>query len=52
MTQTDMTIISLQKLIGLKTEILCGGHFGVYQPANEVKDYIEDYLCQLSTRHM
>jgi len=39
MTQPHMTIISLQKLIGLKAEILCEGHFGVYQPANEVKDY-------------
>jgi glyoxylase-like metal-dependent hydrolase (beta-lactamase superfamily II) len=40
-------IISLQKLIDLKSDILCEGHFGIYQPADEVKDYIEEYLYQL-----
>ena len=40
-------IISLQKLIDLKADILCEGHFGIYQPATEVKGYIEGYLRQL-----
>ena len=38
---------SLQKLIKLNADILCEGHFGIYQPASEVKRYIEGYLHQL-----
>ena len=45
--EPEKAIISLQKLIDLKADILCEGHFGIYQPANEVKDYIEGYLRQL-----
>ena len=41
--------ISLQKLQGLEADILCEGHFGIYQPASEVKGYIEGYLKQLRT---
>lgn len=40
--------ISLQKLIELEADILCEGHFGIYQPAAEVKRYIEGYLHSLS----
>ena len=43
-------IVSLQKLIDLRADILCEGHFGIYQPANEVKKYIESYLYQLQQR--
>jgi glyoxylase-like metal-dependent hydrolase (beta-lactamase superfamily II) len=39
--------ISLQKLIDLEADILCEGHFGIYQPATEVKRYIEGYLYSL-----
>ncbi|HJX69485.1 MAG TPA: MBL fold metallo-hydrolase [Dehalococcoidia bacterium] len=39
--------ISLQKLIDLEADILCEGHFGIYQPATEVKKYIEGYLYSL-----
>ena len=35
---------SLRKLSELNAYILCEGHFGIYQPANEVKRYIEGYL--------
>ena len=35
---------SLQKLIDLNADILCEGHFGIYQPAIEVRRYIESYL--------
>jgi len=45
--EPEKAIISLQKLIDLKADILCEGHFGIYQPANEVKDYIEGYLRQV-----
>jgi len=43
----SQAVISLQKLIDLKADILCEGHFGIYQPAGEVKRYIEGYLHQL-----
>lgn len=35
---------SMQKLLSLEADILCEGHFGIYQPKNEVKRYIEGYL--------
>ncbi|GAG66977.1 unnamed protein product, partial [marine sediment metagenome] len=38
---------SLQKLLNLKADILCEGHFGIYQPAGEVKRYIEGYIEQI-----
>jgi glyoxylase-like metal-dependent hydrolase (beta-lactamase superfamily II) len=38
---------SLKKLIALKADILCEGHFGIYQPAIEVKRYIQYYLDSL-----
>lgn len=39
--------LSLQKLIDLKADILCEGHFGIYQPASEVKRYIQQYVDML-----
>lgn len=39
---------SMEKLISLKADILCEGHFGIYQPADRVKKYIENYLIQYS----
>ena len=36
--------VSLLKLIDIEADILCEGHFGVYQPASEVRLYIEGYL--------
>jgi len=38
---------SLQKLLDLKADILCEGHFGIYQPASEVERYITGYLREL-----
>ena len=35
---------SLQKLIDLKPDILCEGHFGIYQPNSAVEKYIRNYL--------
>lgn len=35
---------SMQALLALEAEILCEGHFGIYQPQNSVKDYIERYI--------
>jgi glyoxylase-like metal-dependent hydrolase (beta-lactamase superfamily II) len=34
---------SMQKLLDLEADILCEGHFGVFQPADEVKKYIEKH---------
>jgi glyoxylase-like metal-dependent hydrolase (beta-lactamase superfamily II) len=39
--------LSLQKLIDLQADILCEGHFGIYQPASEVKRYIQQYVDSL-----
>lgn len=35
---------SLQKLLDLKADILCEGHFGIFQPASEVQRYIKQYI--------
>ena len=45
--EIDKAIISLQSLVHLNADILCEGHFGIYQPAEEVRNYIEGYLRQL-----
>ena len=45
-------INSLPKLVTLKADILCEGHFGIYQPADKVNKYIEDCLHQLQQRTM
>ncbi|MPN63429.1 hypothetical protein SDC9_211188 [bioreactor metagenome] len=34
----------MQKLLDLKADILCEGHFGIYQPAAAVRKYIEGYM--------
>jgi glyoxylase-like metal-dependent hydrolase (beta-lactamase superfamily II) len=43
----ELAAASLQKLIDLKADILCEGHFSVYQPAEEVRRYIEYYMDTL-----
>ncbi len=35
---------SMHLLLDEQADILCEGHFGVIQPASEVRGYIEDYL--------
>ena len=35
---------SLKMLLELEADILCEGHFGIYQPAAEVKGYIKRYI--------
>jgi hypothetical protein len=34
----------MQALLALEADILCEGHFGIYQSKNSVKDYIERYI--------
>jgi len=35
---------SLRKLLELNADILCEGHFGIFQPASEVQRYINSYI--------
>jgi glyoxylase-like metal-dependent hydrolase (beta-lactamase superfamily II) len=35
---------SLRKLLDIGADILCEGHFGVFQPADEVQRYIKQYI--------
>lgn len=35
---------SMHTLIALEADILCEGHFGIYQPGIRVREYIERYL--------
>lgn len=39
--------ISLQRLIDVKADILCEGHFGIYTPAGKVRQFISSYLQSL-----
>ena len=39
--------VSLQRLIDLKADILCEGHFGIQQPAREVQGFIQAYVDML-----
>ena len=38
---------SLRKLLDLRADILCEGHFGMYEPAQAVERYIRSYLDSL-----
>lgn len=35
---------SMEKLIALEADILCEGHFGIFQPRDKARDYIKRYL--------
>ncbi|MBN2283831.1 MAG: MBL fold metallo-hydrolase [Deltaproteobacteria bacterium] len=37
---------SMKKLIDLKADILCEGHFGIFRSPSSVRAYIENYLSQ------
>ena len=39
---------SLKKMLDLKSDILCEGHFGVYEGKNKVANYIQQYIHQFS----
>ncbi|MGI6649280.1 MAG: MBL fold metallo-hydrolase [Bacillota bacterium] len=40
---------SMQRLLSLEADILCEGHFGIYEPAAAVHKYIESYLRRYSS---
>jgi glyoxylase-like metal-dependent hydrolase (beta-lactamase superfamily II) len=46
-SKTELAKVSLQRLIDLEADILCEGHFGVYEPREEVRRYIEGHLRSL-----
>jgi glyoxylase-like metal-dependent hydrolase (beta-lactamase superfamily II) len=35
---------SMEKLLSLRADIMCEGHFGIYQPEEEIRRYILGYL--------
>jgi glyoxylase-like metal-dependent hydrolase (beta-lactamase superfamily II) len=37
---------SMQRLLALDADILCEGHFGIFQPGSQVRNYIETYKSQ------
>ena len=37
---------SMKTLLALEADILCEGHFGIFQPKEKVQDYIRKYLRQ------
>ena len=39
---------SMQTLLALNADILCEGHFGIFQPKEKARDYIERYLEEYS----
>jgi len=43
-------VSSLQKLIDIKADILCEGHYGTIKPANEVEVFIREFLDNLRQR--
>ena len=36
--------VSMNKLLRLNADILCEGHFGIFQPSKQVKQYIERHM--------
>lgn len=41
---------SMEKLLDMKADVLCEGHFGVYRSNDKVADYIERYLEEYGDR--
>ena len=41
---------SMEKLLALKADVLCEGHFGIYRPNPKVTVYIERYLDEYGDR--
>jgi len=35
---------SVEKLLALDADVLCEGHFGVYEPGEKVREYLEGFL--------
>jgi hypothetical protein len=39
---------SMEKLLALEADILCEGHFGIFQTKEEVRKYIQRYMREYS----
>lgn len=48
--EPEKAIKSLEKIRGIKADILCEGHYGVIQPAQEVAEFIGDFIDGLKRR--
>ena len=44
----EVFVKSLKKMQDLKADILCEGHFGIYEGKHEVKKYIQRYINQFT----
>ena len=42
----DNYVKSMERLLNLNADILCEGHFGIFQPAEKVYEYIKGYMEQ------
>lgn len=49
-SDTRLWQTSMEKLLALKADVLCEGHFGIYRPNAKVTDYIERYLDEYGDR--
>ena len=53
-TQSDQGLVLIDagmnldmiKLLDLEADILCEGHFGIFQTGDQVRQYIETHKCQ------
>jgi len=41
---------SLERIMQLEADILCEGHYGVIKPADEVRQFIQEFLDELTSR--
>jgi len=46
----QLAIGSLEKIVQIEADILCEGHYGVIRPADEVKQFIREFLDELRSR--
>lgn len=48
--EPDKAAASLVKLRDLEADVLCEGHYGIIQPANEVAAFIQEFIDELNGR--
>ena len=45
----QLAAISLERIMQIEADILCEGHYGVIKPADEVKQFISEFLDELKS---
>ncbi len=40
--------LSMQRVLALEADVLCEGHYGIYRPAEAVRQFIEGQLAENS----